>query len=138
MEIKYDTMKFHPKRMYGSDAAWDLYALEDATIPAGGWKIVDTGLRIDIPHGYAGLVLSRSGLASRGVYVLNSPGLIDAGYIGSIRIILANMMEFNDYEVKESDRIAQLMIVRVEDITLAPGIFAGGARGEGGFGSTGN
>lgn len=138
MFIHYETSEYHPLRLHGSDAAWDLCALEETVVPAKGWTIVHTGLRIGIPKGYAGFVLSRSGLATRGVFVLNSPGLIDAGYSGEIKIILANMMDLNAYTVNAGDRIAQLMIVPVEDVTLLPGMVWGGERGENGLGSTGN
>lgn len=138
MFINYETSNYHPLRLHGSDAAWDLCASEDVTIPAKGWNIAHTGLRIGIPHGHAGFVLSRSGLATRGIFVLNSPGLIDAGYSGEIKIILANMMDLNEYTVMAGDRIAQLMIVKVEDIILNPGMVWGGERGDNGLGSTGN
>lgn len=138
MNIAYTTQEYHPERAHDNDAAWDLYSLEDATIPAKGWNVLHTGLRIGIPKGYAGLVLSRSGLATRGIFVLNSPGLIDAGYSGEVKIILANMMELNEYNVRAGDRIAQLMIVKVEDIILNPGMVWGGLRGDNGLGSTGD
>ena len=138
MFIDYETSNYHPLRLHGSDAAWDLSASEDVTIPPKGWNIAHTGMRIGIPNGYAGFVLSRSGLATRGIFVLNSPGVIDAGYSGEIKVILANMMDLNAYTVNSGDRIAQLMIVKVEDIILNPGIVWGGERGEGGLGSTGD
>jgi len=138
MFIDYETDNYHPMRQHNSDAAWDLHALEDVTIPPKGWNVAHTGLRIGIPQGYAGFVLSRSGLATRGIFVLNSPGLIDAGYSGEIKIILANMMDLNAYTAKAGERIAQLMIVKVEDITLNPGAVWGSERGENGLGSTGN
>ena len=138
MFVNYETSNYHPLKFHASDAAWDLSALEDTTIPANGWSIVHTGIRIGIPQGYAGFVLSRSGLASRGIFVLNSPGLIDAHYSGEIKVVLANMMELNDYTVKAGERMAQLMIVKVEDIILNPGMVWGGERGENGLGSTGD
>jgi dUTP pyrophosphatase len=137
MKINYETSNYHIEKQHNSDAAWDIRALEDTVIPNKGWATVHTGLRIDIPLGYAGLVLSRSGLAQRGIYVLNAPGLIDAGYSGEVQVILANMHELYMHTVKAGERIAQLMIVKLEDYYLTPGIVWGGERGENGFGSTG-
>jgi dUTP pyrophosphatase len=138
MKINYQTNKYHPTKKHDSDAAWDLYALEDTIIPARGWNRVHTGIRMSIPAGYAGLIMSRSGLASRGLYVLNAPGVIDAGYSGEIQIILASLLEKSNYEILAGDRIAQLMIVRLESYYFSPGVVWGGDRGENGFGSTGD
>jgi dUTP pyrophosphatase len=138
MKINYETSKYHPTKKYASDAAWDLYALEDTIIPARGWTRVHTGIRMSIPVGHAGLIMSRSGLASRGLYVLNAPGVIDAGYSGEIQIILASLLEKSNYEVLAGDRVGQLMIVKLESYFFSPGVIWGGDRGEGGFGSTGD
>ena len=81
-----------------------------------------TGVAVAIPEGYAGLVLPRSGLALRhGVTCLNTPGLIDAGYRGELQVILVNHDPVEDYAVSRGDRIAQLVIVRVEEAAFAPG-----------------
>ena len=138
MKINYDTAKYHPHKQHDTDAAWDLRALEDTNIPANGWVTLHTGIRMDIPVGYAGLILSRSGLASRGIFVVNAPGLIDSGYSGEIKIILGNMMEKSDYLVSSGDRVAQLMIVKLESYYFLPGIIWGSDRGENGLGSTGS
>ena len=101
------------------DAGLDLYAAETVTLAPGARALVPTGIALAIPPGFAGLVLPRSGLALRhGVTILNTPGLIDAGYRG--------------------ERIAQLVIQRVEHVTLAPvSALTPSARGASGFGSTG-
>lgn len=138
MRISYETSKFHPERQHSTDAAYDLHAIEDTNIPARGWITVHTGLRISIPSGYAGLILSRSGLASRGLYVLNAPGVVDAGYSGEIKVILANMHELSDMMVYAGDRIAQFMLVKLEEYYMLPGSVYSGIRGDNGFGSTGN
>lgn len=138
MNITYTTSKYHLERQYETDAAYDICALEDTNIPAKGWSTVHTGLRMSIPTGYAGLVLSRSGLASRGIFVLNAPGLIDAGYSGEVKVVLANMHELSDIMIHAGDRIAQFMIIKLESYFFSHGTIWGGLRGDNGFGSTGN
>ncbi len=124
------------------DAGADLMARIDVTLPCGGGRaLVPTGVAVAIPEGFAGLVLPRSGLALRhGVTCLNSPGLIDAGYRGELQVILVNHDPDTDYAVTRGDRIAQLVIVGVEEATfeLVPLEGLGEAeRGSGGFGHTG-
>jgi dUTP pyrophosphatase len=124
------------------DAGADLVASQPFVLAArGGRALVPTGVAVAIPEGYAGLVLPRSGLALRhGVTCLNAPGLIDSGYRGELRVILVNHDPVEDYAVSRGDRIAQLVIVRVEDAAFAlvdaEGL-GGAARGSGGFGHTG-
>src|SRR5271167_3515925 len=98
------------------DAGVDLHAREPALIKAGGGRaLVPTGLAVAIPEGWAGFVQPRSGLALRhGVTCLNTPGLIDAGYRGEIAVLLINLDPDADYRVARGDRIAQLVIQRVE------------------------
>jgi dUTP pyrophosphatase len=124
------------------DAGADLVARQPAVLPArGGRALVPTGVAVAIPDGYAGLVLPRSGLALRhGVTCLNAPGLIDAGYRGELQVILVNHDPVEDYVVSRGDRIAQLVIVRVEEAAFALVDAEGlgkAARGSGGFGHTG-
>ena len=99
------------------DAGADLVARQDALLAArGGRALIPTGVAVAIPVGFAGLVLPRSGLALRhGVTCLNAPGLIDAGYRGELQVILVNHDPLEDYAVNRGDRIAQLVIVRVEE-----------------------
>jgi len=121
------------------DAGLDLHAAETVTLKPGVRALVATGVALAIPEGYAGLVLPRSGLAVRhGVGVLNSPGLIDAGYRGELKVLLVNHDPATPVTVARGDRIAQLVIQRVEraaleEVTALPS----SERGTGGFGSTG-
>ncbi len=121
-----------------ADAGLDLRAAHEATLAPGGRSLVGTGLAVAIPAGYAGLVLPRSGLAlSHGVTVLNAPGLVDAGYRGELKVLLVNHGE-TPVTVRRGDRIAQLVIQRVERAELIEvGELPMSERGAGGFGSTG-
>lgn len=122
------------------DAGADLVARKGVTLPAGGGRaIVATGLAVAIPDGYAGLVLPRSGLALRhGVTVANAPGLVDAGYRGELKVVLLNTDPTADFEVHRGDRIAQLVIVAVEQVALTVvDELPASERGVGGFGHSG-
>ena len=120
------------------DAGLDLHAAEAVTLAPGARALVPTGIALAIPPGFAGLVLPRSGLALRhGVTVLNTPGLIDAGYHGEIKALLINHGQ-ETVTLGRGERIAQLVIQRVEHVTLVPvPDLAPSARGAGGFGSSG-
>ena len=122
------------------DAGADLFAREGALLPPGGGRqLIPTGIAIALPDGWAGLVVPRSGLALRhGVTCLNTPGLVDSGYRGELRVLLVNTDPRQPYEVKRGDRIAQLVIQRVEQARFEPvSELAPSDRGEGGFGHTG-
>jgi dUTP pyrophosphatase len=124
------------------DAGADLAARSAVVLPRGGGRaLVPTGVTVAIPPGHAGLVLPRSGLALRhGVTCLNSPGLIDSGYRGELQVLLVNHDPERDYTVEKGDRIAQLVIVRVEEadfVVVAPEDLGEAERGSGGFGHTG-
>ena len=129
-----------PQYANEGDAGCDLVSVETCTLRAGGGRaLVGTGLSIAIPDGHAGLVLPRSGLAAKhGVTCINSPGLIDAGYRGELRVALVNLDPQHDYVVHVGDRIAQLVITPVTsaDFRLADEL-PPARRGQGGFGSTG-
>jgi dUTP pyrophosphatase len=128
-----------PTRAHDGDAGYDLHAAEAAALGPGERASVGTGIAVAIPEGHAGLVLPRSGLAARhGISVANAPGLIDAGYRGELRVLLLNTDRERSFEVVAGDRIAQLLVVRVEGPQLeeAPELDETG-RGGGGFGSTG-
>ena len=129
-----------PAYGWEDDAGADLVASEDVTLaPAGGRALVGTGVAVAIPTGYAGFVQPRSGLALRhGVTCLNTPGLIDAGYRDELRVLLVNTDPQRPYEVRRGDRIAQLVIQRVERaaFTVTSELPPSG-RGAAGFGSTG-
>jgi dUTP pyrophosphatase len=120
------------------DAGLDLHAAEVVTLAPGERALVATGIAVAIPAGFAGFVLPRSGLALRhGVTVLNTPGLIDAGYRGEIKVLLVNHGPA-PVTLGRGDRVAQLVVQRVEHVALAPVTeLPGSSRGEGGFGSTG-
>ncbi|MGH9124538.1 MAG: dUTP diphosphatase [Acidimicrobiales bacterium] len=122
------------------DAGADLMARVAVLLRAGGGRaLVPTGVAVAIPDGYAGFVLPRSGLALRhGVTLLNTPGLIDAGYRDELRVLLVNLDPTEDYQVQRGDRIAQLVVQRVEEAGFVPAeALAASARGLGGFGHTG-
>jgi dUTP diphosphatase len=128
-----------PARAHEGDAGLDLCACEAAHIGPGERWSVGTGIAVEIPHGHAGLVLPRSGLAKKhGIALVNSPGLIDAGYRGEIRVLLLNTDPADTFRVELGDRIAQLVITSIalpEPVEVAE--LAESARGDGGFGSSG-
>ncbi len=131
-----------PRYARTGDAGADLMARHDAVLAHGGGRaLVATGVAVAIPAGYAGLVLPRSGLALRhGVTCLTSPGLIDSGYRGELQVVLVNHDPEHDYAVSQGDRIAQLVIVAVEEAAFAlvpPEGLGEATRGAGGFGHTG-
>jgi dUTP pyrophosphatase len=122
------------------DAGADLVAREGASLRRGGGRaLIPTGIALALPPGYAGFVQPRSGLALRhGVTCLNSPGLIDSGYRDELRVLLVNTDPEADYEVVRGDRIAQLVVQRVEQALFEPADeLEASARGNGGFGHTG-
>ncbi|MGC1511633.1 MAG: dUTP diphosphatase [Acidimicrobiales bacterium] len=122
------------------DAGADLVAREGAKLAAGGGRsLIPTGVAIALPEGYAGFIQPRSGLALKhGVTCLNTPGLIDAGYRDELKVLLINTDPSEDYEICRGDRIAQLVVQRVEHVrfTMTDGL-PDSIRGGGGFGSTG-
>jgi len=120
------------------DAGLDLHAAADVALGPGARALVPTGLAVAIPAGFAGFVLPRSGLALRqGVTLLNTPGLIDAGYRGELQVLLVNLGD-TPVKLSRGDRIAQLVVQRVEHVTLTPvAELPPSTRGAGGFGSTG-
>ncbi len=122
------------------DAGADLVASSAAVLLAGGGRaLVPTGIAIELPPGWAGLVLPRSGLAARhGVTCLNTPGLIDSGYRDELKVLLVNLDPESDYEVQRGDRIAQLVVQPVTTVVWveAPSLTTS-QRGSGGFGHTG-
>ena len=122
------------------DAGADLVAREPAVLRRGGGRaLVPTGIALALPEGYAGFVQPRSGLALRhGVTCLNTPGLIDSGYRDELRVLLVNTDPDEDYRVERGDRIAQLVVQRVEHATFTPvAALDDTDRGTGGFGHTG-
>ena len=128
-----------PAYEHPGDAGLDLRARADVSLAPGERALVPTGIAIALPAGYVALVCPRSGLALRhGVGLVNSPGVVDAGYRGEIGVILVNHDRDATVTLRRGDRIAQLVVQRVEaarlvEVTDLPGSH----RGEGGFGSTG-
>jgi dUTP pyrophosphatase len=128
-----------PAYAHPGDAGADLIAAEGVVLAPGERATVGTGVALALPDGYAALVVPRSGLAARhGITVVNSPGTVDAGYRGEIRVTLLNTDAREEYRVAAGDRIAQLIIIPVSRARFVPvAALPGSARGEGGFGSTG-
>jgi dUTP pyrophosphatase len=129
-----------PQAQHPGDAGLDLHAAEGVTIKPGERAMVPTGVAVAIPDGHAGLVLPRSGLASkRGLTLANAPGLIDAGYRGEVICAVVNLDPYGVVEISSGDRIAQLIVVELPAVNpvwskeLPPT-----RRGEAGFGSTGS
>jgi dUTP pyrophosphatase len=121
------------------DAGLDLHAAHDVTLAPGARALVGTGVAIALPPGVAGLIVPRSGLALRhGVSIVNTPGLIDAGYRGELKVLLVNHDLQATATLRRGERIAQLVIQRVERAELVPvDELPPSERGAGGFGSTG-
>ena len=122
------------------DAGIDLMARSQTVLPAGGGRaLVPTGVAVALPDGYAGLVLPRSGLAlHHGVTCLNTPGLIDSGYRGELKVLLVNTDPRDDFTVERGTRIAQLFVLAVDGVQLAEvASLDPSTRGDRGFGSTG-
>jgi dUTP pyrophosphatase len=128
-----------PTRAHDGDAGLDLYACETAHIGPGERWGVGTGVGVAIPAGHAGLVLPRSGLArDHGISLVNSPGLIDSGYRGELRVLLLNTDPAETFRVENGDRIAQLVLVPIALATpVEASALADSTRGDGGFGSSG-
>ena len=127
-----------PARAYEGDAGLDLAACDRVELPPGGRATVGTGLAVAIPEGYAGFVQPRSGLAARhGITIVNSPGLVDSGYRGELRVVLLNTDRRETFVVEPGMRIAQLVILPVPELELAVvEELPSSERGVRGFGST--
>jgi dUTP pyrophosphatase len=129
-----------PAHARPGDAGVDVMARVDVTLaPGGGRALVPTGIAFALPEGYAGFVQPRSGLALKhGVTVLNSPGLIDCGYRDELKVLLINLDPVAPFEIRRGDRIAQLVVQAVAEVTWRPvEELPASERGSGGFGHTG-
>jgi dUTP pyrophosphatase len=137
--VRMDPRAILPTRAHSSDAGLDLYALHAAGLAPGERASVRTGIAIEIPPGHAGLVLPRSGLAARhGVTLANAPGLVDSGYRGELKVLLVNADRAARFDVAAGDRIAQLVLIRVQlPVPLEVQRVSDSERGAGGFGSSG-
>ena len=135
MKIMLDNIAHVPSRSHETDAGLDLRTPEAVTIPARGSVAVDTGVHVELPHGCAGLLVSKSGLNVK--HDITSTGLIDEGYTGSIVVKLYNHGD-RDYRFYPDDKITQLVVipVRYEPVELVED-FDESERGDAGFGSTG-
>ena len=128
-----------PVPAHEGDAGLDLYAREDAIIRArGGRLLMPTGVAVAIPHGYMGLAVPRSGLALKhGITLANTPGIIDSGYRGELKVVMINTDPDKDYEIKRGDRVAQLIISRYDNVTWTEVTELSGFDRGGGFGHSG-
>ena len=128
-----------PRYQHEGDAGLDLPSRVDYVLEPGERATIPTGIAVAIPQGYAGFVLPRSGLASRnGISLVNSPGLVDSGYRGEMAIVMINTDKREAFHIKRGDRIAQLVIQKVESVVLRQiEELDDTSRGAGGFGSTG-
>ncbi|MHC6592679.1 dUTP diphosphatase [Arthrobacter sp. C152] len=128
-----------PSYAHPGDAGADLRAREDVTLLPGERRLVPTGVAIALPEGFVALIHPRSGLATKhGLTIVNAPGTVDAGYRGEISVTLLNTDSSQPIELRRGDRIAQMVIQRVEYAQFIPvSELSGSVRGTGGFGSTG-
>jgi dUTP pyrophosphatase len=124
-----------PQRAHHSDAGADLFSYEDCEIYPGEQKLVDTGIAVKIPQGFAGFVYNRSSQGKKGITIPHSVGVIDSGYRDTIKVLLKNIGD-DPYKINAGDRIAQLVIQKVELVQFKD-IWNDSTRGTGGFGSTG-
>lgn len=127
-----------PTKAYAGDAGLDLAACDRHEVGPGERAIISTGLAVEIPEGYAGFVLPRSGLAARnGITLLNAPGLIDSGYRGEIQVVFHNTDAAEAFVVEPGMRVAQLVVMQVATAEpIERDTLAGSERGERGFGSS--
>ena len=128
-----------PTTAHSGDAGVDLHAREDALLRAGGGRVlVPTGIAVAIPVGYMGIVVPRSGLALKhGVSLVNTPGIIDSGYRGELKVVMMNTDPTDDYQVTRGDRIAQLIIQEIVSVMWRPVDELTGEDRGGGFGHSG-
>lgn len=135
MKITLDKGAHMPERAHDTDAGIDIKAIGEHVIPAHGSQVIKTGVHVQLPHGYGGLFVSKSGLNVR--ENVCSTGLVDEGYTGELIVKLYNHGS-SDYTVHDGDKITQLVVIPVafEPLELVDSI-GGGERGDGGFGSTG-
>lgn len=128
-----------PSYAHPGDAGADLMTVVDVSLAPGERRLVPTGVAIALPEGYVALIHPRSGLAARhGVSIVNTPGTIDAGYRGEIKVLLVNLDPVETVHLSRGDRVAQMVIQRVETARFVevPGL-PDSSRGAGGYGSTG-
>jgi len=127
-----------PAAAYDGDAGLDLASVEEAELRPGERRTISTGIAVAIPTGHAGFVQPRSGLAARhGISVVNSPGLIDSGYRGEIRVVLLNTDSSETFRIEPGDRIAQLVVLALPEVRISvTDELPDSARAHRGFGSS--
>jgi dUTP pyrophosphatase len=137
--VRLDTGLPVPSYAHPGDAGADLHSALDLTLAPGERRLVPTGIALALPEGYVGLVHPRSGLAARhGLSIVNAPGTIDAGYRGEVQVCLVNLDPTTAITLRRGDRIAQLVVQRVEQARFVEvADLPDSARGAGGYGSTG-
>ncbi|KRF36029.1 dUTP diphosphatase [Nocardioides sp. Soil805] len=137
--VRLDTDLPPPSYAHPGDAGADLRTTVDVSLAPGERALVPTGIGIALPEGYVALVHPRSGLAARhGLSIVNTPGTVDAGYRGEVKVMLINHDPVSAVELRRGDRIAQLVIQRVERARFVEvGELPASVRGDGGYGSTG-
>lgn len=135
LKVKLDEGAHIPVREHGTDGGIDIRSNQFGSVPANGSKVFTTGVHVEIPHGYAGLLVSKSGLNIK--HQITSTGLIDEGFTGEIRVRLKNDSD-NDYLISPGDKITQLVLIPVSyaKVVVVDEI-SGGERGDNGYGSTG-
>lgn len=135
VNVMLDTNAYMPEKAHNVDAGFDLRTPIDITVEGGNHAIIDTGVHIEIPEGYVGMLKSKSGLNVK--YNLVGEGVIDAGYTGSIRVKLYNHGR-ESYKFRKGDKITQIVILPIPDVELElTNSFKETERGDNGFGSTG-
>lgn len=128
-----------PQNAYKGDAGYDLCSIEEIELKPFKRALISTGLTVAIPEGYAGFIVPRSGLAiKQGLSLVNAPGLIDSNYRGELKVIAINLDPETSITIRPGDRIAQLVIQKVEDVFFKQVVsLDSSTRGTGGFGSSG-
>lgn len=128
-----------PQYAKPGDAGLDLYAASDVTLAPGERVVIGSGVAVAIPHGFVGLTSPRSGTAARsGLSIVNTPGVIDSGYRGEVKLILVNLDREEPIEIARGDRVAQLLVVPVSSVDVVElDDLPSSERGDGGLGSTG-
>jgi dUTP pyrophosphatase len=129
-----------PSYAHPGDAGADLRTTVDVVLAPGERALVPTGIALALPEGYVGLVHPRSGLAARhGLSIVNTPGTVDAGYRGEVKVLLVNLDPHEPVELRRGDRVAQLVVQRVEQAAFVEvDALPDSSRGTGGYGSTGS
>lgn len=125
-----------PSKQHEKDVGYDLFTIEDTTLKGNDIKLVRTGIKMHLPDGLEAQIRPRSGMALSGIVVPNSPGTIDPGYRGEVKVIMGNISD-EEFKIESGDRIAQMIFSKTEHPKIEEGMVDKTERGKGGFGSTG-